>query len=327
MTEIHYTLAQRTEAAFIGLAVCDALGAPIEFHPRREPGDYVTEMLRNDNFHGVDLPPGHFTDDTSMALCLSASLTEHKDHDTVDQALKYVKWLHEGFMSSKEGPAFDVGIQTNETLRYYQNKPSVQTQDYICSRFDEERRCGNGSLMRVLPCSLIAENEEIAARLARQSSLVTHPHKRCLDACEVYSRLVFHALRGDSKEKLLNTLQTFLADKNVDQNIRDRFQSYTTLQSFKDKFRKDISSSGYVLDSLEAALWSFFRSQTFESGASEVVSLGDDADTVGAIYGGLAGAFYGSIESIPIRWRQVLKRSELIDEQVTKLVGIQESFR
>lgn len=308
---------QRIRTAFYGLAVCDALGAPLEFKGRRHgSANYVRDMLPNHNFN---LPAGHFTDDTSMALCLAASLSGSEGkHDCVDQACRYVNWLDNGYMSSVEGLAFDVGNQTQATLWHWRKNLSPPTQNVVVDKFNEERRCGNGSLMRCLPCGLIAENEDDAITLGRQSSLVTHPHTRCVDICGIYSALVFHALRGVTKEQLLERLVGYLdfAKDRVDRDLRQRLAVYKSVSDFTERPREQISSSGYVLHSFEAALWAFFSTDSFEQGAIEVVNLGDDADTVGAIYGGLAGAFYGSIDSIPESWLKEMRAMELVDYAV-----------
>ncbi|KAJ9656829.1 hypothetical protein H2198_004717 [Neophaeococcomyces mojaviensis] len=304
-------LAQRIRAAFHGLAVCDALGAPLEFQQRRhDPNFYIRDMLPNTNF---DLPAGHFTDDTSMALCLAFSLCQNNgQHDAVDQAGRYVMWLDEGYMSSLPKTAFDVGTQTRQALQYWRTKPSIETQEFVRKKFNEDWRCGNGSLMRVLPCALVANTEEEAVFLARESSRVTHPHSRCVEACALYSTLVFHALRGASKAELVQTLQQRINDTETDFTLAAMLKPYVSLAAFLSKPRDEISSSGYVIHSLEAALWAFFNTDSFEEGAIEVVNLGDDADTVGAIYGGLAGAFYGDPKCIPERWLNEMKSKQTI---------------
>lgn len=323
MSEI-FLADQRIRAAFYGLAVCDALGGPLEFGPRRHgPSTYLRDMEPNDSFN---LPAGHWTDDTSMALCLAISLaTNGGRHNASDQAELYVKWLDHGYMSSVPGHTFDVGMQTRDVLSYWRYPPFDKTQAMVVEKFDKEMCCGNGSLMRCLPCGLVAKNESHAYELGRQSSLVTHPHVRCLDACSIYSVLVFNALQGATKEQLLAKLMELLTNAGVDSDLRARLEGYTSIQNFAARPRADISSSGYVLDSLEAALWAFFGTETFEQGAIEVVNLGNDADTVGAIYGGLAGAFYGSVDCISARWLSEMKTMELVDDAVEGVLSIQQA--
>lgn len=309
--------ASRIRTALYGLAVCDALGAPLEFGPRRYKSQYTTEMEHNYNF---DLPPGHFTDDTSMALCLADSLIANNGkHDPLDQAARYVKWLDEGYMSSVPGHAFDVGNQTSQSLQYYRKKPELSTLEFVKKKFNEDHRCGNGSLMRVLPCALVAGTEEEAVELGRRSSEVTHPHGRCADCCALYCALVFRALKGARKEELATYVNEWLETKTrnkdeLDAEVYKRLARYKSIQTWQDRSRDAIKSSGYVLDSLEAALWTFFTTDSFEEGAIEVVNLGDDADTVGAIYGGLAAAFYGTPGCIPEKWFSAMKEWDLVQK-------------
>lgn len=331
-------LHDRIRAAFYGLAVCDALGGPLEFTRRRhDPKTYVRDMEPNSNFF---LPAGHFTDDTSMALCLAASLTPSAksmpqnnssatldaSDDPVDQAARYVSWLDTGYMSSVPGEAFDVGNQTSQALQYWRRAPELKTLDFVKQKFDLERKAGNGSLMRVLPCALIAKDEDEVMDLSRHSSEVTHPHVMCSDACVLYSLIVFNALRGMGKERLAQyaaeiSQAEWLRGGPLGQ-VKVRLEPYKGLLDWKQKKRDEISSSGFVVDSLEAALWAFFMTDSFEDGAIEVVNLGDDADTVGAIYGGLAGAFYGDVQCIPARWIESMQGLDIVEKAVDELLKV-----
>ena len=337
-------LASRIRGAILGLAVCDALGAPVEFKARgRFP--LVTEMLPNESFN---TPAGAFTDDTSMAMCLAHSLVENEGkHNAIDQAEKYLAWSDQGFMSSV-GYCFDIGVSTRLCLRRWQElinseiktlKPGSPTAESaaftiektIRHEFRKEVFCGNGSLMRVLPTALMASSVDEAAALAFQSSLTTHPHARCTSACGLYARLVFLATQisdsHDDKESLALDLTNMVngTDMEVEQVLKQRLAPYKSVADWFSKPVSEISSSGYVVDSLEASLWAFFTTDAFEEGAIKVVNLGDDADTVGAIYGGLAGAFYGA-EAIPDRWLSRMKRKDLLDDVITKVIAFRQGL-
>lgn len=315
-------LSSRVRTALYGLAVCDALGAPLEFGPRREKPHYTTEMEHN---HHFNLPPGHFTDDTSMALCLAHSLIENNGkHDPLDQATKYLAWLDRGYMSSVPGEAFDVGNQTRQALQYYRKRLDLSTLEFVKKKFNEGHRCGNGSLMRVLPCALVARTECEAVELGKRSSEITHPHRRCVNCCALYCALVYRALRGVKKDDLALYVNDWMTTayngaEHVDEELEKRLHRYPNLGSWEVP-RDMIKSSGYVLDSLEAALWAFFTTDSFAQGAIEVVNLGDDADTVGAIYGGLAGAFYGQPECIPERWTSTMKEWSLVEDATQGII-------
>jgi len=347
------SLASRIRGSFLGLAVCDALGAPAEFQVR---GSFptITSMQSNLNFN---LGPGYFTDDTSMALCLAHSFLENGlVSDSVDQARKYLAWYRTGYQSST-GRCFDIGNLTRDALgvwkhavvvndQYGENGPSphapkdqaaIQSaRATIDKRFNQDRYCGNGSLMRVLPAALLfAQDLPTAAKAAADSSRVTHPHPRCVLSCALYTILVAQSLQEPNvtKDSLVGHISDYVSavkdaialstskSKSASGHFLERFESYATLTSFHDKRAIKIRSSGYVLDSLEAALWAFFTTSSFREGAVKVVNLGDDADTVGAIYGGLAGAFYGD-DQIPEEWLRDIERLDLVEDVVGKLVTV-----
>ncbi|KAL2396958.1 hypothetical protein ABEF93_005225 [Exophiala dermatitidis] len=338
------SLSSRVRGGLVGLAVCDALGGPVEFKQR---GTFakVTSILPNDNF-GVGA--GFFTDDTSMALCLGHSLVDcHGESKLVDQVRRYLDWWKNGYMSST-GKTFDIGVATLRALetwsheldaKYNHLQPdSVEAEEAlreiekkIRDTFSEEKYCGNGSLMRVLPTALIARSEPEAVELARESSLTTHPHLRCVHACMIYATIVYQALNGASKTELAVSLGETVnddagnvTDYDLEPELKDRLQRYRALGDWEATAVEEIKSSGYVVDTLEASLWAFFKSNSFEEGAVLAVNLGDDADTVGAVYGGLAGAFYG-IEQVPERWRRDLQRIDLVEELVEKILKFRET--
>ncbi|KEF53050.1 uncharacterized protein A1O9_10958 [Exophiala aquamarina CBS 119918] len=349
------SLASRIRGSFLGLAVCDALGAPAEFHAR---GSFpaITSMQANLNFK---LGPGYFTDDTSMALCLAHSFLEKgPTGNSVDQARKYLAWYRTGYQSST-GRCFDIGNLTRDALgvwkhavvvnsQYGQDGPSpdaAKDQAAIQSaratiekRFNQDRYCSNGSLMRVLPAGLqFALDLPTAIKAAADSSRVTHPHPLCILSCALYTILIAQSLQEPSitKDSLVGYLSDYVSavkdamgrftseskSKLEGRRFLERFEPYTTVSSFHDKGAQKICTSGYVLDSLEAALWGFFITSSFREGAIKLVNLGGDADTVGAVYGGLAGAFYGH-EKIPVEWLRDMKRLDLVEEVVGKLVKV-----
>ena len=187
-----------------------------------------------------------------------------------------------------------------------------EEQKMVDALFGKESYCGNGSLMRVVPIALGFYAVEIdkAIQYARLSSKVTHPHLRCQEACGLYTQLVVKVLRGSDKRDLVKTI----AISNIqNEELGDRLSRYNTLASWVEQPENNIRSTGYVIDTLEAALWAFFTTATFEKGAIRVVNLGHDADTVGAVYGGLAGAFYG-LDTIPTRWMEAMRNKDLLHE-------------
>jgi ADP-ribosylglycohydrolase len=285
-----------------------------------------------------------------MMLCLATSLIDYNGkHDSFDQVRNYLAWFRDGRFSSV-GECFDIGNATSSVLgrwwteleRYdsgpnsksdervtkaekqgawEREKERASVQDRVTSPFTEEQYCGNGSLMRVLPCALMGVDEEHAVDLATRSSATTHPHLRCVDACEIYTRVVYWILQGlVEKEEMAGKLYSLITQDRLDTVLRERLRKYPSLSSWKSTSVHQISSSGYVLDTLEASLWAIFTTATFRDGALKVVNLGDDADTVGAIYGGLAGMFYG-IEEVPGEWLGVLMGLGTVEGVVRGILG------
>ena len=173
--------------------------------------------------------------------------------------------------------------------------------------------------MRVAPIALVYHKDPLTAmQNAALSSRVTHPYPTNSEACAVYTYLIVLSLANTTKEDLASTLTAY---KFEDPDLKGRFAKYSDLASFSRVHEDDISSSGYVVHSLEASLWAFFNTSTFREGALRAVNLGDDADTVGAIYGGIAGAFYG-MEEIPAEWLDHLQKKVLIDAVVEGILRL-----
>ncbi len=288
----------RYRGCLLGLAVGDALGTTLEFSP---PGTFtpINDLIGGGPF---GLQPGQWTDDTSMALCLATSLIEQQGFDPIDQLDRYGRWWREGYLSST-GACFDIGGTVRAALTRF-----VQTREPYPGSSDPHT-AGNGSIMRLAPVVLyFARQPEQAIHFAAESSRTTHGAPEAIDACRYFAALILTALNGASKEELLRDRQTSFTPKIA----------AIAAGSFKHKQPPEIRGTGYVVDSLEAALWAFYRSHDFREGALLAVNLGDDADTTGAVYGQLAGAFYGE-ESIPLAWRDTIAQRDLIVELAEKL--------
>ena len=293
--------------ALIGLAVGDALGTTVEF---MSPGTFspVVGMTGGGPFR---LKPGEWTDDTSMALCLAESLVECGGFDANDQCERYVKWLDEGYMGSN-GRCFDVGVQTSRALRAYK-----ATHDPYSGPKDA-RSAGNGSLMRLAPVPIyyMADPAE-AVRVSGESSRTTHGAAMPVDACRYYGGLIVGALRGVPKEELLSTAYSPVHGLWDHRPLHPDVME-VAMGSFKTKEPPEIVGSGYVIKSMEAALWAFYASASFREGCLMAVNLGDDADTTAAIFGQLAGAYYG-LDGIPAEWRGQLARPDLLHSLAQRL--------
>jgi ADP-ribosylglycohydrolase len=275
-----------------GLAIGDALGTTLEFTRNPEP---IDDLVGGGPFR---LAPGEWTDDTSMALSLAASLVARRGFDATDQCERYVRWWRDGEMSVT-GRCFDIGVTTARALGAFEH-----TLDPM-SGPSGEHDAGNGSLMRLAPVPMaFAHDPEAAIRWAGESSRTTHGATEAVDACRYYAGLVVGALRGEARETLLSPAWSPVDGRWKEGALAPRVRAIAE-GSFKHKARSQILSGGYVIESLEAALWGFHHAQDFRGGALAVVNLGHDADTCGAIYGMLAGAWFGW-SGIPQGWRDKL---------------------
>jgi ADP-ribosyl-[dinitrogen reductase] hydrolase len=302
-------LRDRYSGALLGLAIGDALGTTLEF---KAPGTFrpITDMIGGGPF---GLQPGQWTDDTAMALCLAESLIEKRSFDPKDQMDRYCRWWKEGYLSST-GTCFDIGVTVRKSLESY-----LRTGEPFAGSTDPFT-AGNGSLMRLAPVPLaFRANVELAVHNAGESSRTTHGAPAAVDACRYFAGLLLGALGERSKEEILSALFC----PGPDRDHWERHALSTAIAeiangSFKQKKPPEIIGSGFVVRSLEAALWAFHRSGSFKEGALHAVNLGDDADTTGAIYGQLAGAYYG-VNAIPQEWMERLALRELISEKATAL--------
>ncbi|PWU12928.1 MAG: ADP-ribosylglycohydrolase [Verrucomicrobia bacterium] len=291
---------ERFRGCLLGLAVGDAVGTTLEF---KRPGTFepITDMVGGGPF---GLKPGQWTDDTSMALCLAASLVEKLGFDPLDQMERYCRWWREGYMSST-GRCFDIGITTRSALSKFQ-----ATGNPFAGPTDPST-AGNGSLMRLAPVPLFfAKQPEEAIERSGESSRTTHGAQTAIDSCRYFGGLLVGAVNGVDKEKLLSSRYAPISDYWALHKLHPAVDSVAA-GSYKTKKPPEIRGTGYVVESMEAALWAFHNSTSFREGLLMAVNLGDDADTTGAIYGQLAGAYYG-IGGIPEDWRNKVCKAELI---------------
>jgi ADP-ribosylglycohydrolase len=301
------TFEERCIGAMVGLAAGDALGTTLEF---RRPGDFepLTDMVGGGPFR---LQPGEWTDDTSMALCLAESLLEC-GFDADDQLRRYIGWYREGHLSSN-GRCFDIGNTVREALHAFERDRDART-----SGATHEMSAGNGSIMRLAPVPIRYANDEAKAiELAGASSKPTHAHPEAVDACRYLAGVIVGAMQGRAKDEILRPLFSPVGGGWQVGALVPAIEEVAS-GSFQRRRPPAIKGSGYVTRSLEAALWAFATTETFEEGALRAVNLGDDADTTGAVFGQIAGAFYG-VEAIPTRWREKLAHASTIESMARRL--------
>jgi ADP-ribosyl-[dinitrogen reductase] hydrolase len=283
-----------------GLACGDAVGTTLEF---RSPGSFepINDMVGGGPF---DLEPGQWTDDTSMALCLAESLIECQGFDPIDQLERYIRWYHSGHLSST-GRCFDIGNTVSQALRLFE----AQRLPYCGST--DPYSAGNGSIMRLAPVPMFyAKNPEEAVERSGESSRTTHGAETAVDACRYFGGLLVRVLNGAAKDDLLSSLYTPIPGYWQNHPLHPAIAEIAG-GSFKRKSPPDIRGTGYVVHSLEAALWAFYHGHSFKEGCLMAVNLGEDADTTGAVYGQLAGAYYG-FQAIPESWREKLALKDTI---------------
>jgi ADP-ribosylglycohydrolase len=291
----HYT------GSLLGLAVGDALGAPIEFSP---PGSFepITGMRAGGLFH---LQPGQYTDDTAMALCLAESILVQRAFDPIDQLQRYERWYRQGYLSST-GTCFDIGATTCRSLEDFDRTGQP-------FRLPGGLKGGNGSIMRLAPVALAFANRPVEAiHLCGESSRTTHNFTECVDSCCLLGALIVGALAGEPKERLLSPGYSPVEGLWQRQPLTPAVQEISQ-GSYRRKNPPAIRGGGLATESLEAALWAFHHSHSFEEGVLLAVNLGDDADSTGAVFGQLAGAYYG-LPAIPARWLDLLWSRPLIQD-------------
>jgi len=298
---------ERYRGALLGLACGDAVGTTLEF---KQPGTFepIRDMVGGGPFM---LKPGEWTDDTSMALCLAESLIGQRGFDPADQMKRYVRWFREGYLSSN-GRCFDIGNTVRQALVNFERTGEP------FSGTTHARSAGNGSIMRLAPVPLFfAASPRDAIQLSGESSRTTHGAVAAIDACRYLGALIVGAVNGVSKEELLSTQYSPVPGYWDDHSLCPEIDEIAC-GSFKRRNPPEIKGSGYVVKSLEAALWAFHHGQSFKEGCLLAVNLGDDADTTGAVYGQLAGTYYGK-NGIPEGWRSRLVFRELIETFAARL--------
>ncbi|CAF3407036.1 unnamed protein product [Rotaria socialis] len=325
------TVLDRIKGSLVGLAVGDAVGASVEFRPR----DYLVANPVHDMMSGGTwgLKAGKWTDDTSMALCLASSLITHKGFNPYDQMVRYKWWYKDGYLSST-GYCFDIGKATRDSLEEFQRRQNQLKKLFKCRTqsdvdqipfdritaigFDincsQSGAAGNGALMRLNPVPLFFYRKPSqAVELSGESARLTHGDEVAVDACRYYGALIVAAILGESKGDLLSDqfcqihMSWFNSQKLDSDILRVAAGSFKKRRGYDDGIR----GKGHVVTSLEAALWAFWSTNNFKEGVLNVINLGDDTDTTAAIYGQLAGAYYG-YDKIPNDWKDKLYANKLI---------------
>ncbi len=287
----------RAVGAMLGLAVGDAIGTTVEFCVR-DQFPPMRDMIGGGLYH---LEPGQWTDDTSMSLCLADSLLAVADLDPTDLMDRFLRWWRAG-ENSPTGACVDIGVATSMALRRY------LASGHPLAGSDDPRTAGNGSMMRLAPVAVRWHaNAARAAEVARVQSRTTHGAPEAVEACAVLAAILIDGITTGAR-------QTVLRHRASPEPGIDRVAS----GSWRGRPRETISSTGYVVHTLEAALWAVDQTDSFKAAVLEAVNLGDDADTVGAVTGQIAGALYGA-SAIPAEWVSRLAWSDVIRDKALRL--------
>ncbi len=299
--------------ALFGVAIGDALGVPAEFTDRsvfrKEP---ITDFV---GFKSHRQPPGTFSDDSSLTFCLAESLC--RGYDLNDAGQRFVMWYDENYWTAGN-EVFDIGMTTSRAIDRLRRgaKPS------LAGDFDEGCN-GNGSLMRIMPLLFYIRDFDLEKRYAiiKDVSSMTHGHIRSVIACFYYLEFALELLKGrDKHTAYANTAKTvydFIVSKQIAQDEVNRFASLLQ-EDITKRTIDSISSSGYVMNTLQASMYCFLNTDNYKDATLMAVNLGNDADTTAAVTGGLAGLYYG-FDSIPEKWRTEVKRSNDIKDLCDRL--------
>jgi len=275
-------ITDRLRGIAVGAAVGDALGMPLEFGLASPPNEYIRTMRPG------RLPAGTFTDDTEMALALAESLLAAKGLDKSDLVTRFTDWF-------RRKPA-DVGIHTSSVLHrisagetWEEATSGVQSKD--------PNSAGNGSVMRCWPAAIAAwHNQKLLLEFSQMQSVVTHSHVECTAGCAFVNDMLFHLVHGKT---LYEAYDTALLEVELPQEL------HQAVKLAPHRKREELRNTGWVRHTIESALWGVLNTYEFEEALVQVINLGADADTAGAVAGALAGAAYG-LDAIPSTWMKAL---------------------
>ena len=302
----------------LGTAIGDALGLPIQFLEREVIAkNPITTMEGLDQFN---IPAGTWSDNTSLSFCLAESLCN--GYDLNDIINKFTKWMYEDYWTPAN-ETFDINYINYFAIVNLRNNGSPHV-----AGIDNKRGNRDGSLMRILPLVpyILNMEEENRFRIIKEISSLTHRHPRSILACIALCEFAIQYINLQSVEKAYQAMQQTILqllkrEMFIEENIPFKRLIGLSYEEFKNIELKDIHSTEYVIDTLEASLWCIFNTTSYKDAVLKAVNLGDDANTVGAITGGLAGIIYG-YDTIPPEWLEVLAKKDDIIELANKLDSI-----
>jgi ADP-ribosyl-[dinitrogen reductase] hydrolase len=302
--------------ALYGLAIGDALGVPVEFRSRESIAKNPVTDMRGYGTHTQR--PGTWSDDSSLTFCLAEMLCG--EYDLTHLANRFINWKEHGYWTPY-GEVFDIGIATSEAIHRLESGISP-----VLAGGNTERSNGNGSLMRILPLLFYIKDKPVEERfhIISEVSSLTHRHNRSITACFIYLELALNILKGKDKEtayqEMCTTAKEFLTDLAVFNSTPIEITLFNRVLNgdIASLSIDQIHSSGYVVHTLEAAIWCLLKTSNYKEAVLLAVNLGEDTDTTAAVTGGIAGLFYGW-ETIPAEWTSVLAKKDNIDKLILNL--------
>ena len=300
-------LIDKYKGCLLGLACGDAVGTTVEF---QAPGTFppVTDMVGKGPFR---LKAGQWTDDMSMALCLAHSMIYKKGFDAVDQMNRYCNWYNHGYMSST-GECFDIGNTVAKALRKYEadGNPYAGSTQY--------NTAGNGSIMRLAPVPMFYyPSYEDVVHYSAESSKTTHGTDECLDACKLLGSILFNIFSSEEQANKQQDKSSVLFEHQFHDWKAEKIALIADGR-YREELGTKVKGSGYVVESLDAAIWCFQTTDNYKDAILKATNLGDDADTTAAICGQIAGAYYG-VQGIPESWLEKLTMKEEIEKLATEI--------
>ena len=301
-------MVDKIKGALFGLAIGDALGVPAEFRSRAELQKAPVSTMRG--YGTWNQPAGTWSDDSSLAFCLAESLTGGYNLD--DIAKNFSKWLQKGYWGAHH-KVFDVGGATYQAIGRF-----IDGESPLLSGGMMEDDNGNGSLMRIMPLLFTIKYLPVEERYikVKEVSSITHAHFRSVFSCFIYLELALNILNGETLEdahfKMRNTVLAF-ADKNEFNKTEVQLFSRVLRSDVKDLKESDIFSGGYVLHTLEAAIWCLFNTDNYTDAVLKAVNLGGDTDTTACVTGGLAGLLYGYEEILTVWIDNIARKNDIED--------------
>lgn len=303
---VEVKLRERLFATLYGGIIGDLMGVPVEFKKR---GTFHVEDVIG--YGTYNQPPGTWSDDTSLTLCLVENMIEKGDTRSLMD--KFVRYMEQGYLTPF-GEMFDIGITTADAVSSY--KKGVLPEH--CGKTGEFDN-GNGTLMRIAPLVFVLINEgdfNKRKALVQQYTMITHGHPRSIVGSIIYIELLLSLYRNNSLEFALNEVFNLLQN-NLQHELHTELNAYSRIfdENFLSISEDEIKSSGYIVHSLEAAIWSVGHASTFKEAILKAVNLGEDTDTIAAITGALAGMCH-QMNGIPEDWLNAIVKKQEIDDLI-----------